>query len=636
MRGRVYKFAGFELAAGDGELRTGATSVRLQEKPLLLLCALLDRPQTLVTRQQLREHMWNTKTFVDYEQGINVAVKKVRDALGDSAERPRFVQTIAKKGYRFLVPVEVLESPSVIRPSQEPEASGADSRRGSPPVARLLWASVALTLVAAGLWYLKSAIIPHQGAPIHSIAVLPLRNLSPDPGQGYFADGVTEDLITNLAQSLPLRVISRTSVMRFRDSADPVQHIARALGVDAVVEGAVARSGRRVTVTVRLIDARHDRHLWARRYDREAEDLPDIEAEVSREISNQIGSQLPAQHIVNRAKIRSVDPEVYELCMLGRWHWNRRTANDLEKSAEYYRQAVGRDPNYAPAYAGLANAYALMPVYDSVAVQETYAKATAAAKQALALDDTMAEAHAALGIIALNAIAWKPAGPELRRALDLNPNYATAYHWYAFYLLFSGRTAEALAEIEMARQLDPLSAIINADEGVFLYSANRLGEARIRLRQAIELQPDFDQPHETLALIDLESGDPSTAWKEARTGLALGSTNPRTIGEAGYVSAATGHSEEARKLLSELREMARHGADEPLFEALVDLGLKNRGQAVSALERDARLFGIVGLSQWHAFSQLEGDQRYQALIGGTTEMAAMKPGIRGFRSGSEQ
>jgi TolB-like protein/DNA-binding winged helix-turn-helix (wHTH) protein/Tfp pilus assembly protein PilF len=622
MKDRVYKFADFELAAADGELRNGNSSIRLQDKPLLLLIALIDHSKTLVTREQLRERMWDSDTFVDYEQGINVAVKKVRDALGDSAENPKYIQTVAKKGYKFLLPVEVRETDQLATVVSAREANAKGSEENIPTAgrhsARSNWIFAGFTgvaLVGAGLWLFhgQSAKAPHT-AQIRSLAVLPLRNLSPDPTQDYFADGITEDLITNFAQSFPLRIISRTSVMRYKETTESIAQIAQELGVEAIVEGAVARSGNRVTVTVQLIDTTEDRHLWARKYDRDVKNLLDVEAEISQEIAAQVGSTLTARHAIDSSKSRPPDPQVYELCLLGRYHWNKRTAAGLAKAAEYYQQAIDRDPNYAPAYAGLANSYALMPSYDSVAVQETYAKATAAARHALELDGTLAEAHAALGIIALNARVWEPSGPEFRQALALNPNYATAHHWLAFYLFFLGQTDEAIAEVETARQLDPLSAIINADEGAFLYAANRYGEARVRLRRAIELQPGFDQPHETLALTDLETGNPSEALKEARAGLALGSTNPRTLGEAGYLLAATGHTDEARKLLLALQEMARHSADEPLFEALIDVGLKERDQAVGALEQDAKIFGIVGLSQWHAFNQLNADPRYQRLI----------------------
>lgn len=511
------------------------------------------------------------------------------------------------------------DTPPVVGPeavaSSVRQLEASANARLSSRLRRALAAVGAVAVLATAMWLFRpQSAKAHHPTQIHSLAVLPLRDLSPESGQEYFSDGITEDVITNLAQSLPIRVISHTSVMRYKQTNQSISQIARELGVEAIIEGGVARVGDRVTVTVQLIDATEDRHLWAQKYDRDVKNLLDVEAEISQEVAAQVGDTLTAQRAIDSSKSRTPDPQVYELCLLGRYHWNKRTAADLAKAAEYYQQAIDRDPNYAPAYAGLANAYALMPVYDSVAVQETYAKATAAARHALELDDTLAEAHAALGIIALNARVWEPSGPEFRRALALNPNYATAHHWLAFYLLFMGQTDEALAEIERARQLDPLSAIINADEGEFLYVARRYSEAQVRLRQAIELEPGFDQPHETMALINLETGHLSDALNDANAGLALGSTNPRTLGEAGYVLAVAGHTDEARKLLSTLKNMARHGADEPLFEALIHVGLEERDQAVGALERDAKIFGIVGLSQWHAFNQLSTEPRYRKLL----------------------
>jgi Tfp pilus assembly protein PilF len=225
-----------------------------------------------------------------------------------------------------------------------------------------------------------------------------------------------------------------------------------------------------------------------------------------------------------------------------------------------------------------------------------------------------------LGIIYLNGRNWQRAGPELQRALDLNANYAPAHHWYAFYLFFSGHKSEALSEMEQARQLDPFSAVINADEGGFLYGLRRYAEAKVRLKQAIELAPDFGQPHETLGLTELETGSPSDAFKEAQAGLMLDRNNPRTIGEAGYVLAATGHSDDARELLLSLNDMVRRGSSTPTFAALIQLGLGNKGAALDELEQATRVMGIEGLSQWLPFDQLSSEPRYQKLTGGMAEI----------------
>ncbi|HEV2398820.1 MAG TPA: winged helix-turn-helix domain-containing protein [Candidatus Sulfotelmatobacter sp.] len=621
MNDKIYTFGEFELSVADGELRSEGVVVRLQQKPLLLLTALLEHRQRVVSRDQLRLAMWGSETFVDYEQGINVAIKKVRDALGDSAENPRFIETVAKKGYRFLLPVkETEDAGNAVMPAVLPPGGAALASNSRAPgrVLRRGWVIalagiVAVAVLGLRLFPAQSAKARHTGQ-IRSIAVLPLRNLSGDAGQEYLADGVTEDVITSLAQTLPLRVISRTSVMRYKEASAPITQIARELGVEAIVEGAVARSGQRITVTFQLIDATEDRHLWARRYDRDLRDLPDVEAEASQQIAARLGGAPDSQLKRDLANGRSADPEVYELCLLGRYHWNQRTAASLTKAVKYYQRAIQRDPAYAPAYAGLANGYALMPSYSDAGIGEASTKAAAAARHALELDEGLAEAHATLGFLALNKRDWRQGGVELRRALELNPNDATNHHWYAFYLLFSARSDEALAEMETARGIDPLSAVITADEGQFLYILRRYAEAALRLRRAIELSPEFGQPHLTLALINWETGDSSGAVTEARAGLALSSTNPRTIAEAGYVLAITGHATEARMLLETLKHMVRRGTAVPVFTALIHMGLGERDEALKALEQHAKLGGIEGLSQWHAFDQLNSEPRFQELL----------------------
>ena len=481
MKGKIYRFAEFELWPAQSELRKGDSSIKLQEKPLRLLTALLDHPQNLVTRDQLRKQMWDSETFVDYEQGINVAVKKVRDALGDSAENPRLIETVAKRGYRMLAPVDLVETEGEPWPARSTPAAPTAADPPAPwQPARMRRGWVALTAAVIIVIALGTRFFPSRGAERHakaisSLAVLPLRNLSPDLGQDYFADGVTEELITDLAQSLPLRVISRTSVMRYRQTSEPITQIARDLGVEAIVEGAVARSGDRVTVTVQLIDATEDRHLWAKEFDRRVEDILAIEAALSQEIASQVGDALARDRSLRPASTHPVDPEVYDLCLLGRYFWNKRTTAGLAKSLEYFQQAIQRDPNYAPAYAGLADSYVILPSYNGVDPEDNFRKADAAASRAIELDERLADAHAARAFIALNY--WKTRSQEsereFHRSLELNPNYATAHHWFAFYLVMVGEMNEAIAEIERARQLDPLSPIINADSGQLFYASGR-------------------------------------------------------------------------------------------------------------------------------------------------------------------
>lgn len=628
MTERVYRFAGFELNPAEGELRTGNSAVRLQEKPLLLLTTLLDHPQRVVTREQLRARMWDSRTVVEYDQGINAAIKKVRDALGDSADEPRFIETVAKRGYRLLVPVTVVSDEgkvtdvpvpvSAIPTAADesiltPEATG--TRRG---LLRKRWIVSAATLIAGAiaLWLYATQANPGRPAPIHSIAVLPLQDLSPDGAHEYFADGITEEVTTNLAQMLPLRVISRTSAMRYKRTDKPVAQIARELAVEAIVEGSVARSGNRVTVTVQLIDAREDRHLWAEKYERRIEDIMAIEAELSQAIASRISGTLNLQGAAPRIA-RRVDPQVHELSLLGRYHWNKRTSADLAKAEDYFQRAIALDPAHAPAYAGLADVYALQPYYTATLFDDAGPKAIEAARRALALDDSLAEAHATIGLVRISTRRWTTAAAELRRALELNPNYATAHHWYAYYLMFADRLDEACAEIELARQLDPLSPGIATDQGEMLYAARRYEDAKVSLRRALELAPDFSRAHARMALVALETGHTAQAVEEARAALALDPESPATIGEAGYVFAVGGDIEEAAKLLARLQDRAQHDVTVFLYSAMIQAGLGRTDEALAALHEEAHApngIGLQGIQHWHAFDTLSADPRFQQLL----------------------
>ena len=625
MKNRIYRFAQFELDLAESKLSAGDTAVLIQEKPLLLLSALLDNPQRLVTREQLRDRMWDTRTVVNYEQGINVAIKKVRHALGDSAENPCFIETVAKKGYRLMVPVTVISGEEkdgeIYPPAPIAAASAIESASGASQHRRraLLYSIVVAAMVCAlGVGLYASQTTPRHVSQIRSLAVLPLQNLSPDSGQDYFADGITEEVITNLAETLPLRVISRSSVMRYRRTEEPVAQIARELGVDAIVEGAVARSGDRVSITVQLIAAAEDRHLWAQTYERNLADILAIEADVSQAIAGQIGGTLGLKQ-AGLTKTHPVDPRVYELCLIGRFHWNKHAGPDMGKAEDYYQQAIARDPDYAPAYAGLANVYVGLALHGLAPFRPSMDKAVVAARRALELDEGLAEAHATLGLVALHTNPqWMRSESEFRRAIELDRNNSIAHDWLAYYLLFADRRNEALAEIALARQLDPLSAGANSDEGHFLYAAHHFDEARAKLRRAIELAPEFGQPHATLALIELESGHRAEAFKEARTALQLDPASPLIMGETGYVLASTEHAAESRELLAAMQDAARRGAFTPVFSAMIEIGLGQRDQALESLTRMVESGdGLEGLVQWHAFDELSADSRFKKLLAKT-------------------
>jgi TolB-like protein/DNA-binding winged helix-turn-helix (wHTH) protein/Tfp pilus assembly protein PilF len=636
MQDRIYKFAGFQLTLADGYLRGKDSSHRLQDKPLLLLTTLLDHAPRLVTRDQLRERMWDSRTVVDYEQGINVAIKKLRDALGDSADQPRFIETVARKGYRFLLPVEIVEipvdTPPIALPPVAALATRPDPTGGTRinPAARpvldrrvrrplLTAAAIGGLVCVVGFVAWRAKPRPPPEPTVHSLAVLPLQDISPDASQEYLVDGITEEVITNLAQALPLRVISRTSVMQYKRTNKPISEIAHELGVDTIVEGSVARSGNRIAVTVQLIDATADRHLWAQKYERRLEDIFSVEDELSQAIASQVHSTLTARQLA-LPRPGQVDPAVYELYLLGRYHWNKRLPADFVKAETYFQQAIARDPNYAPAYAGLADVYAMAPSYSLVSIESSAAKAIAEANRALALNDGLAEAHATLGLVHLAKLSeWTRSEAEFRRALEIDPNYANAHHWLAYDLWFFGHKDEALAEISQARQLDPLSAVTNADEGHFLYAARRFDQARFRLQRAIELAPEFGQPHATLALVAWETGHSADAVREAQAALKLDPDNANTMGEAGYVLASAGDTARAKELLAKLRSLAHDGSAFASAPALIEMGLGQPDQAVETLKDELVTFakmrvGLSSLTQWHPFDALATNARYQRLL----------------------
>src|SRR5205823_3941048 len=404
------RFGVFEVNLRAGELRKHGMKLRLPEQPFQVLAMLLERPGETVTRDELRHRLWTAETFVDFDHGVNKAVNRIRDALGDSATSPRFVETVARRGYRFIADVAVAERAATARPQArtgdlipvEDESAAPVAAPQSPGRLRRLypWAiagvALALASIVSVVWALQSRA--SQSASIRSLAVLPLENLSGNDSQEYFADGMTDELIATLGQISALRVISRTSVMPYKRARKPLSQIARELNVDAVIEGTVRRSGGQVRITAQLIEARDDAHLWSETYDGDLRDTLTLQNKVARAIAEQIRVNLNAQEQATLKHDKVVDPQAYEAYLKGRYFWNKRTGDDLEKAVEYFNQAIQRDPDYAQAYSGLADTYALLGdwEYGVLAPSEAFPRAKAAAVKALQLDNTLGEAHTSL------------------------------------------------------------------------------------------------------------------------------------------------------------------------------------------------------------------------------------------------
>ena len=498
--GRVFRFGLFHLDPTTGELLRGGRRVHLQEQPFRILSLLLERPGELVTREEVRQTLWPADTFVDFDDGLNAAVKKLRFALGDSSENPTFIETIPRRGYRFIAPVTTADeetSTPQVAGSPVPWLSARLPRPGRAVLIGLA-AVVVVSVAAVALFKSKGPLfsrVASDGSAIRSIVVLPLKNLSNDPEQQYFADAMTEELITRLASLEGLRVISRTSAMKYKNTDKLLPQIASELHVDAVVEGSVLRSGGRVRITAQLVHGATDHHLWAESYERDEQDVLELQNEVTRDIARKISLKLSPAAPARPQRARPVDAEAHRAYLLGRYRWHTRRGDELLKAVADFQRAISIEPDYALAYAGLGDVYLVLPFLTRTTQEEAYPKAKEAADKALALDPTLAEAHNSNAYVKMY-LHWDFTGAEegFRKAIELNPSYATAHQWYAELLAFEGRHEEALAEMHTALELDPLSAVMHHQAGQTYQLARRYDEAIQEYNNAIALDPWFTGP----------------------------------------------------------------------------------------------------------------------------------------------
>src|SRR5882762_5035978 len=624
------RFGVFELDPRAGELRKHGLRVRLQEQPFQVLAMLLEHPGEVLTREELQRRLWPADTFVDFDHGLNKAISKIREALGDSAESPRFVETVARRGYRFLAEVKVADAASVLspEPATQPHPTTEPGDRSNLPgklamfkrhLPSLAWKIslfVLLLLVASlAAWKLHSWNRP--SLVIHSLAVLPLESLSSDASQDYFADGMTDELISDLGQISALRVISRTSVMAYKHARKPLPQIARELNVDAVVEGTVLRSGDQVRITAQLIEASTDKHLWSQSYEGELRDTLALQNRVASAIADQIRINVNPQEQAALKSVKLVNPQAYESFLKGRYFWNKRTADGLKVAQAYFNQAIDEDPKYAPAYSGLADTNALLGdwQYAVMTPKEALPKATAAALKALELDSTLGEAHNSLAFC-LDGFDWDfdAAGKEFRRAIELNPSYATAHHWYAWHLSLLGQYDEAIAEMSKAENLDPLSLIINADLAELLVLAHSYEESIRQSRKTIEMDPNFALAHNQLAQAYLQTHMQVEAVAELQRAVQLSAGSPTAIANLARAYVASGKKSEAVRLLNNLKKRSNsiysHGSE----IAVIYAALGDTDQAMNWLEKGFEERFNPGVLLRPGFDPLRSDPRFQDLL----------------------
>jgi TolB-like protein/DNA-binding winged helix-turn-helix (wHTH) protein/Flp pilus assembly protein TadD len=625
------RFGTYELSLQSGELRKAGVKIRVQQQPLKLLEILLERPGEVITREELRSRIWANEGFGDFDQAVNIAIAKLRSALGDSAENPRYIETLPKRGYRFIADVAVVDTDA---PTKRPESAAGDSHgtelehqiqgagltiTSKPrrwPTHRVIVAVVlVLSLVILAVWLFRSRGLPPTG--IRSLAVLPLDNLSGDPTQDYFADGMTDELITDLAQIRALRVISRTSVMEYKGVRKPLSEIARELNVDAVVEGTVLRSGDQVRITAQLIQAPPDKHLWAESYEGNLRDTLALQKEVARNIAEQIRIEVTPREQAALKSVKAIDPEAYEEYLKGRYFWNKRTADGLKKAVDYFNQAISKEPNYAAAYSGLADTYALLGdwQYAVMTPKEAMPRAKAAAMKALELDDSLGEAHASLAFC-LDGFDWnfETADREFRRAMELSPGYATGHHWYSWHLALLGRNSEAIAEMTKAENLDPLSLIINADLAELLLIAHFPDESTGQSHKTIEMDPNFAFAHNQLAQAYLEEHMFAEAIAELEKAIQISGGSPTFTANLARAYAATNRKAEAVGLLNDLKKRSAPANAYASEIAMIYAALGDKDQAMTWLEKAYEERFNPGVLLRPGFDPLRSDPLFQDLV----------------------
>jgi TolB-like protein/Tfp pilus assembly protein PilF len=563
---RIFRFGVFELDLRAGELRKRGLKIKLQEKPLQVLALLLEHPGEVVTREELRRRLWAADTFVDFDHSVNTAVNKLREALGDSAENPRFIETLPRHGYRFVATLAGPSRESVAQPQARPEKV--------------------------------------------RLAVLPLENLGGDPGEEHFVDGMTEELITELGGLQPARlgVIARTSTMKYKQTKKGIDEIGRELGVDYVVEGSVRRADGRVRISAQLIQVSDQTHLWAQSYERELSGVLAVQSEVARAIAARIQIQLAPAPRGRLVGTLPTTPRAYELYLKGRYYFNRANPHDHEKALEYFQQAVNEDPLYAAAYAGIADTYVFLALFYGLP-RESALKARNAATKALELNPNLAGAHLSLAIIkVLNDWDWASAEAECRRAIELEPGASEPHRTYGWLLSLLGRHEQAIAETRQGRDLDPLSSNANYDLAFALYRARRYDEAIAQLQKVLELDPKFPPAHVGLGHIYAVQSRYAGALAE----LVEAGARPELTA---WVHALAGRQAKARKALAEALERKGAGTSTVVVSVVYAL-LGEKDKAFECLEQGYhdRDWLMICLRAAPPLDPLRSDPRFQDLL----------------------
>jgi TolB-like protein/DNA-binding winged helix-turn-helix (wHTH) protein/Tfp pilus assembly protein PilF len=613
------RFGIFEVDLEAGELRRQGLKVKLQQQPFQILAMLLEYPGAVVTREELQKRLWPSDTFVDFDRGLNRATNRLRESLRDEADNPRFIETLPRRGYRFIGRVEKLGerqgAPELVSGQESATPTNRSwPSRGFGRVSPRLGFSVAIVGLALAAWFFLFR--PRDGA-IKSVAVLPFVNASSDSNAEYLSDGITESLINNLSQLPNLRVMARSTVFRYKGKDTDPQKIGNDLRVQAVLSGRLVQQGNVLIIQADLVDVKTGAQLWGGQFNRSVDNVLALQDDLSGEIAEKLRLKLTGDERQQLAKRYTEDAEAYQFYLKGQYYWNKRSPEGTQKAVSYFQQAIAKDPAYALAYAALADAYTYLSFFNVVPPREAVPRAKAAATKALEIDDHLAQAHISLGYISFAYDwDWTAAEKHFDQALALNPTLTRAHNFYPLYLSSRGMAQQALAVAKAALNLDPASPSVSHYLAVQLYLARQFDQAIEQCHKTLDLDPNFAVAYHVLGQAYLAKGRNREAALvlEKYSELSQGSADSRAL--VGYSQARLGERSQALRTLEELKAASRKSYVPAFYFAMIDAALEDKEQAFMQLEKgyDERYARFAYLKLEALWDPLRSDERFSDLV----------------------